>query len=269
MELTLTGFLFGMALLAVPLLVVVRLQIGLTGQFLRALSRMLASSLLAGGCLWLAERYSHWALNLLLVLLMAAFYAGITPRLARVSQRNYLIPAAVGMGVSLLLTLAYLWVFVVGVHVKFLLGPVIPLAGLLLGTMTAAVSSALRTYYAGILHHGQLYEYLLGNGATHREAVWYFVRRAVQSAFLPYIKTMSTLFISVCPLVVWSMMLSGVSALSAVGWQLLLVVASLFATLVALLAALWTARHYAFDAYEALVVLAGNTPQPVDNKEKE
>lgn len=36
-------------------------------------------------------------------------------------------------------------------------------------------------------HHDSLREYLLGNGATEREAMMPFVRRALQRAFMPLV----------------------------------------------------------------------------------
>ena len=43
---------------------------------------------------------------------------------------------------------------------------------------------ALSVYYMGLKYHNQLYYYyLLGNGATHSEAVAYFVRRALEKVF--------------------------------------------------------------------------------------
>jgi putative ABC transport system permease protein len=63
---------------------------------------------------------------------------------------------------------------------------------------------------------------------------------------------MSAFVLTMSPLVVWAMLLSGSSVVEAVAVQLLVLVAGFTASVVALVVALFVARRYSFDGYGRL-----------------
>ena len=79
---------------------------------------------------------------------------------------------------------------------------------------------------------------------------------------LPQVKQMSTMVLTVSPLVVWAMLLSGSSVVEAIAVQLLVLVAGFTASVVALVVALFVARHYNFDGFNRLKIKASPQPSP-------
>jgi putative ABC transport system permease protein len=125
----------------------------------------------------------------------------------------------------------------------------IPVVSLLIGNMMEVNYKALSVYYMGLKYHNQLYYYLLGNGATHSEAVAYFVRRALEKVSIQNIANMSVIVVGLSPLVMWSMLLSGASVLAAVEYQILIMIATFCVSMISVVITLWVARHYSFDEY--------------------
>ena len=60
-----------------------------------------------------------------------------------------------------------------------------------------AVGRGRRTYRKDCQEHDSLREYLLGNGATRRQAQWPFYRHALQRAFLPLLSQWRLLLVLV------------------------------------------------------------------------
>ena len=263
-NMTLTGFVFGVLLLALPLYVGIVMRTGLTRRFLIAVVKFVVYLVLLALCLWTLQTHLHWAFGFLAVLVMAVGGAGLTVHWARVGQRNYFVPMVVAFVTTLFVVLVWMWLLVVGLHHGFFVQYMVPLAGLLTGAMIEADSAALSAYYTGLLHHGQLYEYLLGNGATHQEATAFFVRRAMQKAMIPLLHRMALTLLFYAPVLFWALLLSGCPVWTALGWQVVLSAAMLFSAVAALLVMVVVARRYSFDAYERL---KPSKPQTVGHDE--
>lgn len=249
---TLLGFVFGIALLALPAYVCLTLKTGLERQMAEALTKALAYIGIGGICIWCVQTEMHWLFSLPFVLLMALGGAWLTVRQARVSQRLFYVPMAAGIVGALTFTLLWMWLLVVGIHSDFAGQYMIPLSGLLIGAMTEADSAALHTYYMGLRHQRQLYEYLLGNGATHREATTYFLRRSFQKILAPQLHKLAMTLVFTSPIVFWSLLLMGCPIWTAVAWHIVIAAAMLFSSVAAMLIMVFVARHYSFDPYEAL-----------------
>ena len=265
---SLTAFLFGIALLALPAYITVALHTGLETIMAKAFAKMVLWTGLLALCLWTLTTQMHWAFSLPAVALMTVGGAAITVHWARQSQRIYLIPMTAAFAATITFTLLWLWLLVVGLHNAFIECYMLPLAGMLLGAMIETNSAALATYHSGLQHHGQLYEYLLGNGANHREATTYFLRRALQSAMTPLLHRWGRLVVFTTPVVMWMLIMSGWDAWTAFEWQLVLAAAMLFCSVAALLVMVFVARRYAFDPYEALITIRKNeAPAPSTTQE--
>lgn len=252
MQLSLIGFFLGLVLVAFPLYVCHLSQTHLVRQTLQSLARMGVWLLVA--CVSLhflkatsADNLSRWslmALRTLLLLLMVAGGSLLTVRWARVPRQVYLLPMAVGIGVSLLLTLLWFWLLVVGLHHGFVAQGMIPLAGMLTGGMIACDSKALAAYHSQRTTYQSLHDLLLGNGATPQEAHFLFLRRAVQRAVIPSVRQMGTLLVLTSPVAMWSLLMAGCTPLLAVAWQALTGVAILFCNVLSIVVMSWVQVRY-------------------------
>ena len=249
---TLLGFLFGIVLLALPAYVCISLKTGLEQRMADALTKAVVYIGIMGICVWCVQTKMHWLFSFPFVLLMALVGAWMTVHQARVSQRIFLVPMATGMVAALIVTLLWMWLLVVGLHDNFADQYLIPLSGLLIGAMIETDSAGLHTYYMGLHHQRQLYEYLLGNGATHSEATNYFLRRSFQKILASQLHKLAQTLVLTCPIVFWTLLLAGHDVWTAVAWHLVITSAMIFSCVAAMLIMVLVARRYSFDPYEAL-----------------
>ena len=119
-------------------------------------------------------------------------------------------------------------------------------------------ADSLSAYYDGLRHHNQLYFYLLGNGATHAEALDAFVRRALEKAVVPGLSQMATMVVGTSPVIMWTVVMCGSGALEAAAFQLLVMAAVFCASVLSVLLSVTLTRRYMFDEYSRLKPLRGN-----------
>lgn len=252
MELTVIGFCLGLILLGIPLYIMYRFKVRLISKLLVAFVKMLACLCLTGIFLYYVFEWNNVLVNILWFLLMAVVVSFTTLSKARLSVAKLTVPVLAATALSVVLFGLFFLFFVMGMKNPFDARCFIPVMGFLTGSMLEVNYKALSTYYMGLRYHQQLYYFLLGNGATHEEAVDYFLRRALEKNAAYYISRMTYLVVGLSPVVIWSMLLSGSSVIAAVEYQALLIIACFCTSIVALAATLWIARRYAFDAYNQL-----------------
>lgn len=253
MEISIIRFCLGLLLVVVPLYVLHVFDTGLLRRACRSLAWMVASLVVLGLCLYFVFSLNHWVVNVAFVLLMVVVGAVSATSRARLSVSRFFVPVATGLLVAVLVVCCWLLFLVFGqknpLEARFL----VPVVGLLMGTMTRSNADALTIYYMGLRHHNQLYYHLTGNGASPGRALTWFVRRALQRVALPSLGRMATLMVTASPVVTWSLLLGGFSVVGAVALQMVLLVAGFCASVVSLLATLYVARRFSFDEYGRLL----------------
>lgn len=252
MEITLLGFILGILLLAVPLYIFYAFRINLMQKVLMAFSKMIVWLALTSFFLYFIMRWNNLFANILWVTVMALIASVMIVGKARLKSSKYIVPVFVGLITSSLVIGLFFLFFVVGLKNPFDARFFVPVIGLMIGAMIGVNADALSVYYSGLQHHSALYYYLLGNGASHKEAVNYFVRRALQKAASPWISSMAYIVIGVTPLILWAMLLSGVALVTAIAYQILILILLFSTSLVSLLITLQAARRYSFDEYDKL-----------------
>lgn len=252
MTITLLEFFLGLLLLAVPAVLIYIFHLPLYPRFFRCVGRYLVTMAVAGGAMYGIEEVDSTLLNIGVFLVLTFLSALFTVGRARIRQRRVLLPVFAGLLLPTLLVVLYVGFFVLGRQWSFDAGIFLPLAGLTAGSSIGCNARALSVYYMGLEHHGALYYYLLGNGATHTEALRYFVRRSLQSCLLPLLKQMGTIMTAVCPLLFWMSLLLGVQPLTAAALQIVLVAAVAAVSSGSLVFTLFLARRYSFDGYSRL-----------------
>lgn len=254
MEITVLGFVLGLLLLALPVYAVVALKLNMVKRLLLTYGWMAVLTSLLALVLWSAISYAHvWAtllFSLLLLIASAAITAGKVP----VLFGRLFFPLLAGLLAGSLVVGLYVIFVVLGIRQPFDAHIFLPVVSLLLGSTVGINLKALNTYFAGLLHHNQLYEYLMGNGATHRQAVDYFVRRCLQAALIPVLRHMSGLVWSTAPVLLLALVLSGTSVWTALAIELLYPLMVLSTSFISLFITLFIGRHYIFDDYERLRV---------------
>ncbi len=252
MELSLSGFFLGLLLLAIPYYIIASMGLRLMGKFTRALLLLIVKLAVVALCVALLVKVDSPWLNFPFVLLMAVLAGAEMLHRARVKGWRLLLPVAVALAVSVSVFGLYVLFLVIHVPGVPSASCLLPVAGLLLGHVTIVGGKAVDTFYCGLAYHGRLYDYLRSNGATHREAVDSFVRRAMARVISTEAASMVAIVGGSAPVLMWALVLSGVGVITAAALQLLLMIALCAASLTAVAFALRLARHYAFDDYDRL-----------------
>lgn len=242
MNISSLGIVFGALLAALPIFIIVRFRLNLMRNFLVSLLRMIVSVALLAALMALATWANSIAVSIVLSLVICLFTALTTTVKARLKlQRNFL-PIAAGSLAGILVVGFYFIFLVIGTRDPFTINFYIPVIGLLAGGITSANTKALIAYSDGLVHHGQLYNYLLGNGCTQRQALDYFVRRSLRAAILSVSKRMSRLVMIEAPVAFFVALMGNVSILTAAALQVLLMLATASASVVSVFVTLTIER---------------------------
>lgn len=217
-----------------------------------SLARMVVTMLMMGGVMYAAVAYNRLWLNVLIALAMPVAGAFYAVRRSKLNMRKLFVPMLSGMLVSTFLLTVYILLLVVDVKTPFSAIAMLPVVGILVGTMVTSNAKALHAYYVGLDNHRQLYDYLIGNGATHRQAVNYFVRRALEANMVPQARYMAYTVLSVSPAFAWALLMGGISVVTASALSVAIAIAAMAASVLSLVVAMLVARRYCFDDYMSL-----------------
>ena len=213
-----------------------------------------------------------WA-DVLASLLFIIMSAIVVTRRAKLAMGVHLMPVLVGTAVSVVLFTLYEVFIVMGSAAADVSTRLLPLVALLCGGIMEVNARALTFYNMGLQHHAHLYHYLLANGATPTDALFYFRKRAMERTVLHGVSRMSLSVIASTPWVLWTLLLCQQSWVTAVVLQIALMVAAIAAALVSMAVSLYMAGRYMPDGYTLLQAAeAGRAAQPVasavDDKEE-
>lgn len=260
MNISWLSLVMGALLLAFPLYIIYRYDARRMGKYVSSVGWMLMVTVVCGLVMQALTLWNHTAVNILAGICMAVVGAVMSLRTARLKVARLLIPVVAGALASSLVVAVYVLLGVLGVRSPFETRFFVPVMGLLTGCSVGLNGHALHIYYMGLRHHRQLYDYLLGNGSTHREAVAYFVRRSFQAALMPMMRQMSLVGLTTAPVVFFVMVLGGTDIWTAALVQVVFVLMMLNVSLLSLLITLELGRRYSFDSYERLRRVERSSP---------
>lgn len=252
MKISILGIVLGLLLLVIPLYIIYYFKLRIMRRMLVAFGRMCVGVAVIALVVFGALKLNSIVYDVVMALLLALTSSILSLGKARLSVSKLLIPIGIGNVVALAFIGFYFIFLVMGEKNPFLPNIFIPMFGLVAGGMITANAKALQTYYSGLLHHGQLYDYIIGNGGTHSEAIRHFVRRGLQASIVTVSKQMSRIVFATAPVIMLAMVMVGSDILSAAVLQIMFYVAVMAASMVSLLLALLIGRKYSFDEYERL-----------------
>lgn len=252
MNISVLGLVLGLLLIALPIYIIYAFDLRVMRRLLKSLAMMAVVVSAFGAVTALLITYNVLWVNVLVAVVLALLSSVVVVLRSGLRQRRLLLPVMAASVVPLLFVSLYVLLLVLSLKKPFDTRFFIPMLGLMVGMASGLIARALRAYYIGLEHHNELYYYLLGNGATHREAVRHFMRRGFQAALVPVMRQMSGMFLTTAPALMLGLVMSGVGVWTAA----LLEVVVLLAVTVYALTTFWLAillsRRYAFDEYERL-----------------
>lgn len=225
-----------------------RLMKKATAAFIGMLLKYAVVCLLLVGTAMAAAVWADVLASLLFIIMSAI----VVTRRAKLAMGVHLMPVLVGTAVSVALLSLYLLFIVMGSAAVDVSTRLLPLVALLCGGIMEINARALTFYNMGLQHHAHLYHYLLANGATPSDALFYFRKRAMERTALHGVSRMSLSVIASTPWVLWTLLLCQQSWVTAVVLQIALMVAAIAAALVSMSVSLYMAGRYMPDGYTLL-----------------
>lgn len=247
MDISYLGLALSLLLFAVPCALLWRIGGGLLRTLAVSVVRMAVQLLFVAFYMkWLFAANSV-ALDLLWVLAFTAVATVSVAVRSSLRLRHLFLPIGAGLLVPSLLVGLYLLVGVVRPASVVDAHCLVPVVGLLLSGIQGVCVAAFGAYYSSLRSGSQLYHYLLGNGATHREAVAPFLKAAVGKALAPMVANLSSVGLVSMPGMMMGAMLGGVAPGVAVVWQMGVFGGVLASSVLAVLLALHLADSRVFD----------------------
>jgi putative ABC transport system permease protein len=251
-DISVLGLCVGLLLMALPIYFFHLFRVPLIKSTVIATVRMVVQLLIIGLYLKYLFLWNNPFINILWTLIMVVVAAFTATSRTKLKRRFLLMPIGTGFLVSALVVGLYFLVFVLGLDKPFDARYFIPIIGILLGNMLGVNVLSLSTYYQGLQRERQLYYYLLGNGATHLEAVTPFISKAIEKSFMPCIANMAVMGIVSLPGTMIGQILGGSNPDVAVKYQIMIIVITFCASMLSLVITLWLARKLSFDDYGRL-----------------
>ena len=249
MDITYQNMLLGLLLLALPLYVFHRLQTKLIRSTVVSVARMLIQMALIGLYLqYLFTWNSPW-INILWVMAMVAVASSTALHRSRLRWKTALMPICAGFFASAMLVGLYFLVVVLRLDHPFDSRYFIPIMGILMGNMLSVEVIALTSYYDSLQREQPQYYYLLGNGASHFEAITPFMRQAVEKSFAPCIANMAVMGIVSLPGTMTGQILGGSAPGIAIKYQIMIIIITFSASMLSLAITLYLADRGSFNAY--------------------
>ena len=118
-----------------------------------------------------------------------------------------------------------------------------------MGNMLSVAVIALNSYYDGLQREHPLYQYLLGNGASHLAAIPPFVRKSVEKAFAPCVANMAVMGLVSLPGTMIGQLLGGSLPGVAIKYQMMIIIITFAASMLSLGITLYLADNRSFDKY--------------------
>ena len=239
----------GLLLMALPVYFFHRLGARLIQSTVIATVRMVVQLFLIGLYLRYLFEWNSPLVNfawVLIMVLVATFTA------ARLRLRTIALPLFSGLLATAVVVGLYFLVLVLRLDHPFDARYFVPIMGILMGNMLSVNVIALNTYYDGLQREHHLYYYLLGNGATHLEAITPFARQAVEKSFAPCIANMAVLGIVSLPGTMIGQILGGSAPGIAIKYQMMITAITFSASMLSLMLTLRLADSRSFDVYGRL-----------------
>lgn len=248
MDITILGLVAGLLLLAIPLYAFHRFGAPLIKSTLVAATRMVVQLLLIALYLKYLFEWNSWWINLLWAMVMVLVAAFTAQRRTKLKMSVILLPICIGFFSAALVVGLYFLVIVLRLGNPFDARYFIPIMGILMGNMLGINFLGLSTYYEGLRREISLFKYLLGNGATHIEAVTPFVRQALQKAFTPCIVNMAVIGIISLPDTMTGQILGGSMPGIAVKYQIMIVIITFSSSMLSFIISLALSDKKSFDS---------------------
>lgn len=239
----------GYLLLLVPFAIILFQRIPILGKTGIALARMTVQLLFVGFYLEFLFTYNSPWLNTAWLIVMLSVADLSVLNSCGLKIKVFALPVFIAIAIGTVLPLATFIILILQTAHFFDAQYMIPIGGMVLGNCLRADIIGLRTFYTSVRDKEKEFHFSLTQGATLHEALRPFQRDALESALLPTIASMATIGLVAIPGMMTGTMMAGTHPLTAIKYQIAIMIAIFSGTAVTVFLALYITRLYCFTSY--------------------
>lgn len=259
LNITFWGVAFAVLLLAVPAYLLWRVNPKFSAKGGAVVARTVAQLACVAIYLHFLFLLDSVAVDALWLVAMATIGAYVTSGRLLLRRSVVLVPMIVGQVVAVAVVTLYLLLLVFRPADSFNARWLVPVAGLLLCGVQTIDAETLKAFYDTLYKERNHYYFLLGNGATHREAVMPFVSKAVERAYAPALRYLALVGLVAVPELTYALALCGISAIMSVAYTAIILCATVTVSAVSLFLTLYIADRRTFDVYGRVTLVTETT----------
>ncbi len=252
LDISITSLLFAFLLLFIPIVISKFFRLGLIKPILNASVRMAVQLILIGIFLKYLFVWNNPIINILWLFLMIIVAVFTAVKSASIKGKKFWISIFIAFSLATLLIVFYLNIFVLRLDYVFDAKYLIVLGGMLLGNSLRGNIVGIDTFYKNIKKEKARYYYLLSLGASQYEAILPYLRESIKLAIKPTMAAMATIGIVSLPGMMTGVILGGAGPVTAIKYQMIIMVAILTSTVISVLLAILLTSRVCFDEYGAI-----------------
>jgi putative ABC transport system permease protein len=242
----------GYLLLLIPLSILLIYRVRLVGDLVTSVVRMTVQLLFVGFYLQVVFDLHRWWLTALWLLAMMVVADFSILRSADLRLRPFFLRLLAGVALGTVVPLMF-FVLVI-LRVSDLLDPqyVIPIGGMIMGNCLRSIIIGIGRFYRSIKERENAFLLSLAQGARLREAAAPYMNRSVSDALAPTIATMMTIGLVSLPGMMTGILMSGVSPLAAIKYQIAIMIAIFTGTAISVAGGMELTLSVAFTPFGVL-----------------
>jgi putative ABC transport system permease protein len=242
----------GYLLLIIPVLLILYYRVRILKSLVVSILRMTVQLLLVGFYLQFIFQLNLWWLNVAWLVVMAVVADLSIIHAAGVATRRFIFPLFAAVFTGTAIPLAFFLAAVLRLPYLFEAQYFIPIAGMIMGNCLRASIIGISDFYRSIHQEEKTYQLALAQGASLKEAILPYIRRAYRAALNPTIASMATIGLVALPGMMTGIIMGGASPMTAIKYQIAIMIAIFVGTALTVLVSILLTRRTSFTAYGTL-----------------
>ncbi|MGF7184298.1 putative ABC transport system permease protein [Desulfitispora alkaliphila] len=229
-DISVTSMALAFLLLVIPIIISVYLRLGILKSVFISIFRMSAQLFLVGIFLTYLFEWNSTPINLLWFMVMVIFATYSVVRESKMNLKLFVVPTFSALALANGVILLYFNGVVINLSNLLDAKYLIAIGGMLLGNSLNWNIVGLGNFYQSIKRDESRYLYRLSVGANQFEALLPYFKNSITAALKPSIASMATMGIVFLPGLMTGQILSGLSPLIAIKYQIAIMIAIFTAT---------------------------------------
>jgi len=240
-------------LLVVVLVIMKKCKINQTKLLIVASMRMTAQLVLAGLILTYIFEKPHPAFTVFYILLMTGFAIHMALQRNKTINKKFKLIVGLSLSISGIAILCFFIMAVIGVSI-FNPQYTIPISGMIIGNAMTGVSLGIKAFNESVNTQRARIDALINMGVTPQKILTPFVSGAIETALLPTLNSMLGMGIISLPGMMTGQILSGTLPMTAILYQIAIVVAITTVTCLSVFCALFFGSRTLYNKRSQIMI---------------